>query len=59
MREFIPGKEQFLDRDPSAYLKAKNDFNPRFNTFNPAQFPIVQEYAKIIISSIYYGYESK
>jgi len=59
IRDFIPGKEKYLSSDPNRFLQAKQDFIPRNNLFNPAQFPIVQEYAKIMISNIYYGYESK
>ncbi len=58
IRDFLPGKERYISSDPNRYLKSQ-DFMPRTQLFNPWQFPIVQEYIKIAISNIYYGYESK
>jgi hypothetical protein len=59
IRDFIPGKEWYLSSDPHKYL-AQPSYIPRsLQWFNPDNFPIVQEYIKIMINNLYYGYESK
>jgi len=59
IRKFIPWKEWNLSRDPQEYLNAKQDFRPQWFWFNPAKFEMNQEYAWIIITNIYQGYQSK
>ena len=59
IREFIPGKEWYLSSDPHKFL-AQSWYIPKsLQWFNPDNSAMSQEYIKIMISNLYYGYESK
>ena len=60
IRDFIPGKEGYLSTDPNAFLSSRPSYLPRsVEWFNPNNSRMMQEYMKIMITGLFYGYESK
>ena len=59
VRSYLPGKQQYISDNPKEYLQAASDFGPQSFSINQAKFPMVQEYAKLMIQSTYFGYKSK
>lgn len=59
VRDYLPGKQQYVTKDPSDYLQKIADSTPQDFKINNAAFPISREYARLIIENTYYGYKSK
>lgn len=60
IRDFLPGKEWYLSRDPNKFLSSQPSYIPKsVEWFNPMNSRMVQEYLKIMINGLFYGYESK
>lgn len=59
VRSWLPGKQQFIAKDPEKYLQKMEDERTQPFGINNTQFPIVRQYARLMLENQYYGYKSK
>lgn len=59
VRDFLPGKQQYITKDPTDYLQRIAEAAPQGFQINNLKFPIMQEYTRLLIENTYYGYKSK
>ena len=59
VRDLLPGKQQYVTKDPTDYLQRIADAAPQWFEINNLKFPIMKEYTRLIIENTYYGFKSK